>query len=253
MRRVTVTKAWAALWSRGYEQQYEGGWVCSEPGDVLVGRALTAMYMPSRPDLLETIERRGAEAGAEGEQIHWPINALTDGDVYVADVFGRINRGAVMGDNLAAAIHARSGNGVVHHASVRDWDGIRALPGFTSFARGQHPTFAGRTVMLAGLNCPLRIGAATVMPGDVVLGRGDGVMFIPAHLARLVIETAELLELRDRFGKQRLREARYTPGQVDNRWTEAMEADFLEWVKAQGETLPVSEARMRELLEQRTW
>ena len=89
---------------------------------------------------------------------------------------------------------------MVHDAAVRDLDGIKELKGFSSFVRGWHPTYASPTIMLMGVNCPIRIGAATVMPGDVVLGKDDGVMFIPAHLVEKVVRTGELVALRDRFG-----------------------------------------------------
>ena len=52
------------------------------------------------------------------------------------------------------------------------------------------------------------------MPGDVVLGKSEGVMFIPAHLAQEVVETSEIVALRDAFGHKRLREGTYTPGQI---------------------------------------
>jgi len=253
MRHVTITQAWVVMRGQGYHWQYEGEWVCSDPGGVLVGQALTAMYMPRRPDLRQYMDRLGENAGCGSDQIHWPIDALSSGDVYVADVFGKIEQGAIMGDNLAAAVQANSGNGVVHDAAVRDWDGIRALPNFTCFARGAHPSFASPTIMLAGMNCPVRIGQATVMPGDVVLGRGDGVIFIPPHLVERVVDTSELLRLRDRFGKQRLRERRYTPGEIDCEWTGPMERDFLQWVEDQGDQLPVTKERMEELLAERTW
>ena len=168
----------------GYNWQYEDGWVCTHPGQVLVGRALTAMYMPRRPVMRRVMEEKGERAGCIGDQISWPIDMLVPGDVYVADVFGKIDQGAVIGDNLATAIYANSGNGVVHDASVRDIDGIQELPNFTSFVRGFHPTFASPTIMLTGVNCPVRIGGATVMPGDVVLGRDDGVVFYTASSSR---------------------------------------------------------------------
>ena len=79
---------------------------------------------------------------------------------------------------------------------------------------------------------PIRLGRASVMPGDVVLGKKEGVIFIPAHLAQEVVETSEIVRLRDEFGHLRLREGKYTPGQIDTRWTPEMEAEFQRWVAA---------------------
>ena len=253
MRNVSITQAWGVIRGPGYNWQYEDGWVCTHPGQVLVGRALTAMYMPRRPVMRQVMEEKGERAGCIGDQISWPIDMLVPGDVYVADVFGKIDQGAVIGDNLATAIYANSGNGVVHDASVRDIDGIQELPDFTSFVRGFHPTFASPTIMLTGVNCPVRIGGATVMPGDVVLGRDDGVVFIPPHLAEQVVKTSELISLRDRFGKQRLAEGKYTPGQIDTRWTDPIEEDFSRWLESHIDELPVPRAAIQELLKERTW
>ncbi len=253
MRSVTITQAWGVLRGDGYHHQYEDGWLCTHPGQVLVGRALTAMYMPRRPEMRTVMEAKGTELGCIGDQISWPIDMLMPGDVYVADVFGKIDQGAVIGDNLATSIYAKSGNGVVHDAAVRDLDGIQELPGFTSFVRGFHPTYASPTIMLTGVNCPIRIGKATVMPGDVVLGRQDGVVFIPAHLAEKVVKTSELIQLRDDFGQERLREGIYTSGQIDRRWEDEIEADFSRWLEAHIDELSVPKAAIQELLQERTW
>ena len=107
--------------------------------------------------------------------------------------------------------------------------------------------------MLLGVNCPVRIGQATVMPGDVVLGKHDGVIFIPAHLAEKVVKTSELVRLRDIFGKQCLREGKYTPGQIDRRWTDDIEDDFSKWLESHIDELPVSPDAIKDLLKERTW
>ncbi len=253
LQDVTVTQAWAALTNAGFPWQYEGDFMCTHPGQVLIGRALTAVYMPRRPDMRKLMEEKGVQSGYIGDQISWPIDQLSDGDVYVADVFGKIEQGPVIGDNLSTAIYRKSGRGVVHDAAVRDIDGIRALVGFTSFVRGAHPSYASPTIMLAGINTVVRIGHVTVMPGDIVLGRDDGVVFIPPHLVEKVVRTAQVVRLRDVFGKLRLREEKYTPGQIDDRWTSEIEEDFWRWFEAQGDALPFSMDVVQTLLKERTW
>jgi regulator of RNase E activity RraA len=253
MKQVTITQAWGVLRGDGYHHQYEGNFICTHPGGVLVGRALTAMYMPRRPEMRRVMEEKGSRLGCIGDQISWPIDMLVPGDVYVADVYGKIDQGAIIGDNLATSIWSKSGNGVVHDAAVRDIDGIEELPGFVSFVRGLHPTYASPTIMLLGVNCPTRIGQVTVMPGDVVLGRKDGVIFIPAHLAEKVVKTSELIRLRDDFGKQRLREGIYTSGEIDRRWEDHIEADFSRWLEDHIDELSVPREAIQELLKERTW
>jgi 4-hydroxy-4-methyl-2-oxoglutarate aldolase len=251
--QVTLTQAWGVLRNEGYKWQYEDGFVCTQPGETLVGRALTAMYMPRRPAMRTLMEAKGERAGCIGDQISWPIDMLVPGDVYVADVYGKHEEGPIVGDNLSTAIYAKSGKGIVHDASVRDIDGIQAMPGFVSFVRGFHPTYASPTIMLVGVNCPVRIGQVTVMPGDVILGKHDGVVFIPPHLVDKVVKTSELVRLRDRFGKQRLQEGIYTPGQIDRRWTDDIEADFSRWLEQHMDDLPVPKQAIQALLKDRTW
>lgn len=253
MKQVTITQAWGVLRGDGYHHQYEGNFICTHPGGVLVGRALTAMYMPRRPEMRRVMEEKGSRLGCIGDQISWPIDMLVPGDVYVADVYGKIEQGPIIGDNLATSIWSKSGNGVVHDAAVRDIDGIEELPGFVSFVRGVHPTYASPTIMLLGVNCPTRIGQVTVMPGDMVLGRKDGVIFIPAHLAEKVVKTSELIRLRDDFGKQRLREGIYTSGEIDRRWEDHIEADFSRWLEDHIDELSVPREAIQELLKERTW
>tara|TARA_B100000579_G_scaffold435977_2_gene460663 strand:- start:1013 stop:1894 length:882 start_codon:yes stop_codon:yes gene_type:complete len=253
MRNVSITQAWGVVRGEGYEHQFEGGWKCTHPGGTLCGRALTAMYMPRRPIMRRVMEEKGERLGQVGDQISWPIDALKQGDVYVADVFGKIAQGPVIGDNLAVAIYANSGNGVVHDAAIRDLEGIEDLKEFTSFVRGWDPSFASPTIMLTGMNCPIRIGNATCMPGDIVLGKREGVIFIPPHLAEKVVSTSEVIRLRDMFGKMRLNEGIYTPGQIDRRWSEEIEADFSKWLEDHIDELPVPKDAIQELLKERTW
>jgi len=253
MKNVSITQAWGVLRGKGYEHQYDGGWEHTHPGLTLVGRAVTAMYMPRRPAMRKVMEAKGIAHGCIGDQISWPIDMLVPGDVYVADTYGKVTDGPIIGDNLATAIYANSGNGVVFDGSVRDLEGIEEMSDFACFVRGWHPSYASPTIMLLGVNTAVRIGQATVMPGDIVLGKREGIVFIPPHLADTIVKTSELVQLRDLFGKQRLREGKYTPGQIDDRWTPEMEKDFSIWLEDHIDALPVSKGAIQDLLKERTW
>ena len=171
MKSVSIAQAWGVLMEHGYRFQYEGGWERIHPEETLCGRALTAQFIPRRPDLNSVIEKGAAQAGCAGELTSWPIYCLERGDVYVADVFGKSDRGPVIGENLSTAIFARTGCGVLHNASVRDHEGIEEIAGFPVFARSLHPSFANPTISLGGINCPVRIGQVTVMPGGRHFGQ----------------------------------------------------------------------------------
>lgn len=252
MKSISLEQAWSVLRGEGYTHQYEYGWQNIHPGEVLVGRVLTAQYMPIRPEVRAQLEKKGAEEGRIGDMVSWPIDMLEQGDVYVADSYAKVEDGPIIGDNLGTAIAAKSGNGVVLNGTVRDLDGLARIEGFTSFIRGTHPSYQ-QQMMLTGINVPVRIGPVTVMPGDVVLGKLDGVIFIPPHLAEKVVKTGELVMLRDQFGHLRLREGKYTPGQIDARWSDEIEKDFSQWLEANIDELPVPRDEIQELLKTRTW
>lgn len=251
MKAVSIEEAWGGLRGAGYNNQFEGGWRIIHPNRPIVGRALTAMYMPARPELQKRMLDQGHREGQKGPMNSWPIDALQKGDVYVADGFGKIIDGTLIGDNLGNAIYAKSRNGVIFDGSVRDLEGLEEIDGFNAFVRGWDPS-AIREMMLMGLNVPIRIGRATVLPGDVVLAKREGVIFIPAHLAESVVKQAEAIMLRDTFGHQRLKEGKYTPGQIDTKWTDEIEKDFTEWLKQNRDKLTVPKSTIDELLKSRT-
>jgi regulator of RNase E activity RraA len=257
MKRVTLEEAWAVLRGQGFDFQYEGDWQVLDPDAVLVGRAVTATFMPGRPDIHKQYDERGRADGRSGSQNSWPVDMLQPGDVYVADQFGAHVDGPTVGDNVGNAIYANSGNGFVYDGAVRDVNGLKQIEGFSIFFRSYHPSHhnpPGRlNTTLVGINTPTRIGAATVMPGDVVLGRDGGVIFIPPHLAQRVVETSEIVRLRDLFGQQRLAAGIYTSGQIDARWSDEIERDFSRWLEANIGELPVPRERIEELLKTRTW
>lgn len=235
MGEVTAEEAWGVLKDAGYPEQFEGGWKTvhvAEPGKRLVGRVVTAVFMPRRPDLDAAIVKKAAEEGRVGRgQNSWVIDMLEPGDVLVVDLFGRIDKGTFIGDNLGTSIFAKTGRGVVVDGSVRDVSGLSEIKGLIVYARDFHPT-AIEGVTLAGINVPIRIGGVTVLPGDVLLSDPEGLTFIPPQLAEKVVGTSEDVRARDEWGHLVLREGKYTPGQVDTRWTPEMEAEFAAWKAA---------------------
>jgi regulator of RNase E activity RraA len=259
MKSVTLEEAWAELRSAGFNHEYEDGWYSIHPDKVLVGRALTAQWVPGRPDVQAVIEQQGKKDGRVGAENAWPVDMLQPGDVYVCDHFGLKQDGPSIGDNVGNAIYARTHNGIVYDGAVRDINGLNELEDFTSFVRSYDPshhfgslaTGARLNSTMIGINTPIRIGQATVMPGDVVLGRNGGVLFIPPQLAEKVVQYSEITHLRDVFGHHRLREGKYTAGQIDAAWSAPIEADFTAWLRENREKLPVAKEQIDEILKTR--
>ena len=228
MRQVTIEEAWGVLGDKGHHFQFDGDWLNLHPDRVIVGRAVTCRYVPHRPDLNEIVEEDGERNKRVGGQNSWVIDMLVKDDVLVVELFGKIVNGTFIGDNLGTAINVNTGGtGVVIDGSIRDDERVRQLP-FNVLCRGTHPTAIGEVTM-AEINGPVRIGNATCMPGDVVLAKESGVVFIPPQYANEVVERSEDVRLRDYWGKKSIADGRYTPGEVDRKWSEKMENEFERW------------------------
>src|SRR5579859_4836778 len=93
LKNVTADEAWDVLQDSGYRNQFEGNWKVINPGERLVGRVVTAVFMPRRPDVDAVVEANGRKEGRIGGQNSWVIDTLKPGDVLVVDLFGKIRYG----------------------------------------------------------------------------------------------------------------------------------------------------------------
>jgi regulator of RNase E activity RraA len=251
-KKIGIEEAWQVLYNEGYKNQFEGNWKMVHDNVPVVGRVVTARYSPTRPDIEALIKERGKNEGRTGNTNAWPIQVLQKGDVYVAEAFGKIAQGTLIGDNLGASIFNKTGNGVIFDGAARDLSGLAQIKGFNAYVRDFHPSFL-EEVVLIGLNSPIRIGAAVVLPGDLVLSEREGVLFIPAHMAEKVVATAEFIAVRDRFSKDVLKAGTFTAGQIDSQWNETIKTAFLNWITSHPNEPQITKASLEKFLEKRTW
>lgn len=230
MRNITLEEAWGPLWNRGYKDQFEGDFKITHPNKTMVGRAVTAVMVPKRPDLHDTLLNYGHnEEGRKGFFNQWVIDSIGEDDVVVVDLFDKIFKGTYIGGNLGTAISTRTKRGgAVIWGGIRDNQQVAEIENINIFHRGSDPT-AIEDVTMVGMNVPTRIGRAICLPGDVVLATPAGVIFIPPHLAELVVVGAEKSQVRDVFGFVRLREGTYSTAQIDSNWPVALWQDFKNW------------------------
>ena len=252
LKAVRLEEAWGILRNKGYQNQFEGDWMVLQPDSVMTGRAVTAQYFPLRPDIDKIIKDKGKTEGRIGGTNSWPIDVLKNGDIYVADSYGKIIDGTLIGDNLGNAIYTKSLRGVIFYGSVRDAEGLAEIKGFNAWIKGYDPSYI-QQMMLGGINVPIRMGRAMVLPGDAVLAKKGGVVFIPAHLLEEVVLNAEFIALKDQFGHQRLREGKYTPGQIDTQWTDEIKKDFLKWLDDNPGKIPMTREELDKFMKDRTW
>jgi 4-hydroxy-4-methyl-2-oxoglutarate aldolase len=76
-----------------------------------VGRALTVQYMPTLPDMADPLKGTGEAEKRIGAPNSWPIDMLKERDVNVADGFGKVINGTLIGDNLGNSIYSKSKTG----------------------------------------------------------------------------------------------------------------------------------------------
>jgi regulator of RNase E activity RraA len=254
LKNISIEEAWGVLRNKGFQNQFESEWTIINPDEAMTGRVVTAQYMPLRPDMEKQIKAQGKAEGRaqQGGTNSWPIDVLTNGDVYVADAYGKIVDGTLIGDNLGNSIYAKSNRGVIFYGSVRDQEGLSEIKGFNGWIKGQDPSFIIQ-MMLTSINAPIRVGRATVLPGDVVLAKKYGVIFIPAYLVEDLVLTSEVTALRDEFGHQRLREKKYLAGAIDSQWSEEIKKDFLNWLNNYPGKLPMSKEELDNYLKERNY
>jgi regulator of RNase E activity RraA len=250
-KNIMIDDAWTVLKNEGYINQFEGNWKTVNDSPI-TGRALTAMYLPSRPDVEKLIKEKGAKQGRKGNTNSWPIDLLTSGDIYIADAFGKISGGSIMGATLANSIYSKSGNGVVFNGAARDLQELRNIKGFNAFVRDFHPSFTEEMVLM-GLNTAIRIGSAMVLPGDLVIAQKEGVLFVPAHLAELVVTTGEFVIRKDQFGFEMVRAGKYSTGEIDSQWSDELKTEFLRWLEKHPELGEMSRAQLDKIMSKRTW
>ena len=227
----TLEQIWGYLMRKGYHNQVAKDWIILKPGETMVGRVVTAQFMPSRPDLDSIVKVHGKLEGRsqKGGINIWPIDILTSGDIYVADGYGKIKDGTLIGSSLGNAIYGKTGKGVIFYGSVRDMQELRDTKGFNAWVKGHDPSYI-KDMTPTSINSPIRIGEVTVFPGDVVFANEYGVAFVPAFLIEQLVSASEMTALRDEFERFLLQQGKYPSGQIHGEWSDMIKNEFRGWI-----------------------
>ena len=231
LQNCTLEQIWGYLERRGYRNQVERDWIILKPGETMTGRVVTAQFMPTRPDLDSLVRAEGkAEGRSQKGGINiWPIDILTKGDIYVADGYGKIKDGTLIGSSLGNAIYGKTGKGVIFYGSVRDMQELKDTKGFNAWVKGHHPSYI-KDMTPTSINAPIRIGEVTVLPGDVVFANEYGVVFVPSHLVEGLVSASEMTALRDEFERVLLQQGKYPSGEIHGDWSTKIKDEFRAWV-----------------------
>jgi regulator of RNase E activity RraA len=213
---MSAEEVWSGLNSAGggggrggqaWRNQYEDGWQILHPKTRLVGRAVTVQFMPSRPDLDAAVNAKGRISNQTA------IDLLQPGDVLVVDLFGKGDGGTIVGDNLFYYIMKTTKNaGLVVDGAIRDLTGIQDME-MPAYFRKTHPS-AIANVTITGINVPVRIGNATVMPGDMVFGDAEGLYFVPPQLVQGIVDAADTVHVHDEWTRKKFDEGKYKSSDI---------------------------------------
>lgn len=232
LHNLTLEEVWKPIFVKGYENQFEGRLhVLHDDGRKLIGRAVTATYCPTRPDLNDVVREIGTSEGRTGTYNQWVIESLVPGDVCVIDMYDKIYKGTFLGGNLTTAVKNKTKTGgAIIWGGIRDVEQMKKVPDVQVYYRGIDPTPI-REFVMTGFNTPTRIGNAVCLPGDVVFGGGGGVLFIPSHLVEEVVEGAAKTQVKDLFGFEMITQNKFTPAQIDrNTWSVEMLDLLMEFI-----------------------
>jgi 4-hydroxy-4-methyl-2-oxoglutarate aldolase len=243
---VSIEDIWDYLRGQGYVSQFETGWQALHIEKPFAGRALTAQFMPRRPDMAAAVAAEGKAEGRVSGTNSWVINELKMGDTMVADGYGKVIEGTLIGSNLGSGIAAHTHSGFIFDAGIRDAEENRQIANLNGFYRGYDPS-AWAQMQLTGINVPVRIGRAVVLPGDLVLAKQDGVIFIPAVLAEAAVSKAEFTNLQDAFNFE-LNSQGKNGAEFEGGWTPQKFAAFEKWVDAHPDKLKMTRAQFATLL-----
>ena len=258
LKALSMEEVWSTLRRNGYENQFENfasthqnGWEILHPDQVMTGRVLTAQFMPLRKDFDNYVQKQAEKEGTKTPVTNYaPIIKLLDGDVYVADSYGKMVEGTLIGDNLGNAIYRAGKRGVIFNGSVRDVEGLSQIEGFNAWIRGSDPS-AIKHMMIASVNAPIRIGRVTVLPGDVVLAKTTGVAFIPSHMVQQVVISGEFTALRDEFNRYCMKTNKYE--YINEAFVvedDVFERDFQQWLD-EYQNLPMPKQELDDFMKAR--
>ena len=237
--QTTITEMWKPLYMRGYKYQFERGFHRTNPDRaVMCGRVVTAAFLPTRPDLHQSIMDFGHKVeGRKGNFNQWALEDLVENDVVVYDMKDKVYEGCPFGGNLTNLIANKTGQGAITFGGMRDLEQVIEIKSAQFYYRDTDPTPFMDT-MIIGINVPVKIGAAVAMPGDIVLGTLAGVIFIPPHLAEICAIDAEKAHVRDIWGFEMIKTGTYTAAQMDTAWETEMWEDFVKWLEESENAAP---------------
>jgi regulator of RNase E activity RraA len=226
LSQVTTATLTTCMFKRGFRNAWIQNIQRINPqAGPMVGEAFTLRYIPAREDV-DVIE---AYADPEHPQ-RKAVESCPPGQVLVMDS-RKDARAASAGDILVARLMVRGVAGVVTDGGFRDTPGISKLAIPAYHQRPSSPT--GPIIHhAADTQLPIACGDVAVYPGDVLVGDGEGVIVLPAHLAAEIADEAFEMTAYEDFVEEKVLAGSRLPGLYPS--SAESRAEFAEWRKKGG-------------------
>jgi regulator of RNase E activity RraA len=197
LRRVSTATLCSQLLQRGFRDVFIDGVRPLRPDLRLVGHAYTLRYAPAREDVATSVDFDN-----ETNVQRLAVEEVGPHQVLVIDA-RRDTRAGSLGNILATRLLRRGAAGLVTDGALRDSPGIAALP-LPAYAAAANARLSSVIHHPVDRQVPIGCGGALVMPGDVIVGDGDGVVVIPAACAVDVVRAAREQERLESFVLERV-------------------------------------------------
>jgi 5-oxopent-3-ene-1,2,5-tricarboxylate decarboxylase / 2-hydroxyhepta-2,4-diene-1,7-dioate isomerase len=220
--KVSTATLSAQLRRRGFNSVTLDRLHATQPGRKMAGFARTLRYVPFREDLFARYggTLRGGALNAQKRA----VEQVRPGEILVIEARGDLTAGTV-GDILALRAQVRGAAGIVTDGAIRDSQALHAMD-LPVYYGATHPAVLGRRHVPWEVNATIACAGVTVTPGDIIVGDGDGVIVIPAHLAMEVAQDAAEQELQEEFAAAMVAKGESVDGlyPLGKRWQAAYEA-----------------------------
>jgi 5-oxopent-3-ene-1,2,5-tricarboxylate decarboxylase / 2-hydroxyhepta-2,4-diene-1,7-dioate isomerase len=220
--KVSTATLSAQLRKRGFNSVTLDRLHATQPGRKMAGFARTLRYVPFREDLFA---QYGGTVGGGGLNAQKrAVEQIRPGEILVIEARGDPTAGTV-GDILALRAQVRGAAGIVTDGAVRDSQALHAMD-MPVYYGATHPAVLGRRHVPWEVNTTIACAGVTVTPGDIIVGDGDGVIVIPAHLAMEVAQDAAEQEQQEEFAAEMVAKGESVDGlyPLGKRWQAAYEA-----------------------------
>ena len=206
LEEFQIENIWSSMGE--YQDNYVTGFQTTRPGERIVGRALTIRSLPARPDLKRALDTLGEEGDWDTRFYVRAGEEAQPGDVVVVDLGGPDGH-IFFGDITAMGIQMRGARGVIIDGGTRDLEELSAdtFEGFPVFARFFDPV--GPRWLDTEYNVPIRVGGATVLPGDIVVAEDEAMLFFPEEILDDVVQKARARQELEDYERDMLKQKKY--------------------------------------------